>query len=107
MPTAAQNSSLGAMAPDLAEARGFFEEALGLARQAGDTSHERVILANLVNWPTPPSPPTPSATPPSPPAGGGAMVKGPRAQGEALAAFLEGSLHPGWRSRDGRILQAT
>lgn len=42
-------TNLGAMAPDLAEARGFFEEALGLARQAGDTSHERVILANLVN----------------------------------------------------------
>ena len=40
-------------------------------------------------------------------AGGGAMVKGPRAQGEALAAFLDGSLTSGWRSGDGLALHAT
>ncbi len=38
---------------------------------------------------------------------GGAMVKGPRTQGEALAAFLEGSLTSGWCSSDGLGLQAT
>ena len=33
--------------------------------------------------------------------GAGAMVKTPRAQGEALSALLRGSLLPGWKSSDG------
>lgn len=37
----------------------------------------------------------------TPEAGPGAMVKSPRAQGEALAAFVRGDLNEGWRSSDG------
>lgn len=40
-------------------------------------------------------------------AGGGAMVKAPRAQGEAMAALLTGRLSDEWRSSDGVALQAT
>jgi hypothetical protein len=36
----------------------------------------------------------------------GAMVKSPRAQGEALTALIAGQLHPGWRSSDGLGLHA-
>lgn len=38
--------------------------------------------------------------------GRGAMQNVPRAQGEALAALLEGSLHTGWTSSDGLHLEA-
>ena len=34
----------------------------------------------------------------------GAILRSPRAQGEALAAFLEGRLHEHWRSSDGLAL---
>lgn len=40
-------------------------------------------------------------------AGEGAMVTGPRAQGEAIACFLRGQLAPGWSSSDGVALAAT
>jgi hypothetical protein len=36
----------------------------------------------------------------------GAMVKSPRAQGEALTALVAGQLHQGWRSSDGLALHA-
>ena len=35
----------------------------------------------------------------------GALVKAPRAQGEALAAFLNDRLDPEWHSSDGLALQ--
>lgn len=35
----------------------------------------------------------------------GAMVKTPRAQGEAMAAFLAGTLTPAWRSSDGLSIE--
>ncbi len=39
--------------------------------------------------------------------GGGAMVKSPRAQGEALAALLRGEVSSGWTSSDGLALNWT
>ena len=37
----------------------------------------------------------------------GAMVKAPRAQGEAITAFLAGELNDNWRSSDGLRLQSS
>jgi hypothetical protein len=39
--------------------------------------------------------------------GGGAMVKTPRALGEAVRTALDNQLHTGWTSSDGILLQAT